>query len=40
MGNIQDKIGLGESTSTQYLSFFQQSGLLEMHRAVDLLSKK
>ncbi|QLK09324.1 Transcriptional regulator, ArsR family (plasmid) [Priestia megaterium] len=32
VGNIRDKIELGQSTTSQYLSLLQQSGLLEMKR--------
>ncbi|MFA1713703.1 ArsR/SmtB family transcription factor [Peribacillus frigoritolerans] len=32
VGDIRDKIGLGQSTTSQYLSLLQQSGLLEMKR--------
>lgn len=32
VGDIRDKIGLGQSTTSQYLSLLLQSGLLEMKR--------
>ncbi|USK58101.1 ArsR/SmtB family transcription factor [Peribacillus asahii] len=32
VGDIRDKIGMGQSTTSQYLSLLQQSGLLEMKR--------
>lgn len=32
VSDIQNKIGLGQSTTSHYLSFLQQSGLLEMQR--------
>lgn len=32
VGDIRDKIGLGQSTTSQYLSLLQQSGLLEIKR--------
>lgn len=32
VGDIRDKIGLGQSTTSQYLSLLQSSGLLEMKR--------
>lgn len=32
VGDIQDRIELGQSTTSQYLSQLQQSGLLEMKR--------
>ncbi|MBA9028511.1 MULTISPECIES: ArsR/SmtB family transcription factor [Bacillaceae] len=32
VGDIRDKIGLVQSTTSQYLSLLQQSGLLEMKR--------
>lgn len=32
VGDIRDKTGLGQSTTSQYLSLLQESGLLEKHR--------
>ena len=32
VGDIRDKIGMGQSTTSQYLSLLSQSGLLEMKR--------
>ncbi|KAB2334941.1 helix-turn-helix transcriptional regulator [Cytobacillus depressus] len=32
VGDIKDKVGLGQSTTSQYLSLLQNSGLLEMKR--------
>ncbi|MEH6841921.1 MULTISPECIES: ArsR family transcriptional regulator [Priestia] len=32
VGDIRDKVGLGQSTTSQYLSLLQQSGLLEAQR--------
>lgn len=32
VGDIRDKVGLGQSTTSQYLSILQQSGLLEAQR--------
>ena len=32
VGDIRDKVGLGQSTTSQYLSLLQQSGFLEMKR--------
>ena len=32
VGDIRDKVGLGQSTTSQYLSLLQKSGLLETKR--------
>lgn len=32
VGDIRDKMGLSQSTTSQYLSLLQESGLLEKHR--------